>query len=257
MNIEYGTLYLIPTPLGKNHVNTSIPQHVIDIVHRLDHFAVENIRQSVSFLQWVKHPKEDFELTFYPLSKRTNDLQQQEYITLLMNGIDIGILTDAGCPGVADPGAGLVRKAHHFGIPVEPLTGPASPILALMGSGLGGQKFGFSGYLPMKPTYRDEVMKDLEARSADHGSTEMFMETPHRNLDTFKAALRTLQNETELSVGANLTLDGQIIDTKAVSEWKHTPLPALDKIPAIFSIKAAEKPKVDINRKAVKKKFSR
>ncbi|MCH8556344.1 MAG: SAM-dependent methyltransferase [Balneolia bacterium] len=257
MSIEYGTLYLIPTPLGKNPVNTSIPQHVIGIVHGLEHFAVENIRQAVSFLQWIKHPKEDFELAFFPLSKRTDDLQQQEYINLLMNGTNIGVLTDAGCPGIADPGAGLVRKAHHFGIPVEPLTGPASPILALMGSGLGGQKFGFSGYLPVKPTARDEMIKELEKRSSDFGSTEMFMETPHRNTDTFNAALKVLQNETELSVGASLTLDGQIIDTKPVSEWKHNRMPDIDKIPAIFSIKAPEKPKVDLRRKAVKKKFSR
>lgn len=257
MSNDYGTLYLIPTPLGKNQLNTSIPEHVVGIVHGLEHFAVENIRQAVSFLQWVKHPKQDFELNFFPLTKRTGDLQQQEYINLLINGTSLGVLTDAGCPGVADPGAGLVRKAHHFGITVEPLTGPASPILALMGSGLGGQKFGFSGYLPVKPTARDEMIKVLETRSSDFGSTEMFMETPHRNTETFKAALKVLQNDTELSVGASLTLEDQIINTKLVSEWKHNQMPNIDKIPAIFSIKAAEKPKIDLRRKAVKKKFSR
>ncbi len=251
-----GTLYLIPTPLGKRSINTVIPDHVLRIVHELRHFAVENLPQATSFLQWAGHPVEDFRLSFYPLHKKTGDLELQEYITLMLNGNNLGILTDAGCPGVADPGAGLVQKAHHFGIKVVPLTGPSSPLLALMASGLGGQRFAFSGYLSVKPSVREKELQLLEKRSAENESTELFMEAPHRNINTFKSAMKALGNETFFSIAAAITLENEAIHTKRIADWKHSGAPAIDKIPAIFALKAPERPKPDLSRKAVKKKFS-
>lgn len=252
-----GKLYLFPTPLGRNAENNSLPQAMLEALYSVEHFAVEHIQPAVSFLQWAGHPKPDFELNFYPLDKRTSEVKLQEYVTLVLNGADLGVLTDAGCPGIADPGAALVAQAHHFDIPVQPFTGPSSPVLALMGSGLGGQQFSFHGYLPVKPKARAERLSELEQQSAETGYTQLFMETPHRNLETWRAALDTLQNSTQLSIAANLTLPDQYIKTGLVSEWKHQKAPLIDKIPAIFSLRAAQKPKPNLSRKAVKKKFSR
>jgi 16S rRNA (cytidine1402-2'-O)-methyltransferase len=252
-----GTLYLFPTPLGRNAENNSLPEAMLRALHSVEHFAVEHVPPAVSFLKWAGHPKPDYELHFYSLDKRTNELKLQEYITLLLNGDDLGVLTDAGCPGVADPGAGLVAQAHHFDIPVHPFTGPSSPILALMGSGLGGQQFSFHGYLPVKPKARTERLLELEQESAETGYTQLFMETPHRNIETYRTALDTLGNATQLSIAANLTLPDAYLRMRLISEWKHQKTPPIDKIPAIFGLRAAQKPKPNLSRKAVKKKFSR
>jgi len=255
----FGSVYLIPTPLGKNKVNTSLPQHTLDVLHSIDSFCVENLQNAVSFLKWANHPKPEFQLTFFELTKKTKETDIQEYLTHVLNGNDLGVLTDAGCPGVADPGSDLVKMAHHFGIKVVPLTGPSSPILALMASGLGGQHFAFSGYLPFKAQAREQKIKELEQRSAETGSTELFMETPHRNMETFKSLLATLKNDTLLTVAANLTLADEYIKTKEVSDWKPSKSPELDKIPAIFGLKAKEAfiPQAPTHRKAVKKKFGK
>ncbi|MCC5933357.1 MAG: SAM-dependent methyltransferase [Balneolales bacterium] len=254
----FGRLYLIPTPLSKTGGNTSLPEATLEITRSIRHFAVENIRQAASFLQWIQHPVPEFEVQFFPLSKRTSELQLQEYVTLLLNGTDLGVLTDAGCPGVADPGADLVKQAHRFGITVVPLTGPASPILALMGLGLGGQKFAFEGYLPAKAEARATVLRALETRSAQTGSTELFMETPFRNLETLKAAAGLLRMDTSLGVAANLTSPDELIVMCEVSEWQRRKMPDIHKIPSIFGLKAAQDAGLEnrLKRKAVKKKFS-
>lgn len=255
----FGTIYLIPTPLGKNKTNTSLPEHTLEVLHSIESFCVENLQNAVSFLKWANHPKPDFQLTFFELTKKTKETDIQEYLTHVLNGNNLGVLTDAGCPGVADPGSELVRMAHHFGIKVVPLTGPSSPILALMASGLGGQHFSFSGYLPFKAQAREQKIRELETRSAETGSTELFMETPHRNTETFKSLLSVLKNDTLLTVAANLTLADEYIKTKEISDWKPSKSPDIDKIPAIFGLKAKEAhiPKAPSNRKVVKKKFGK
>ncbi|MCH8566669.1 MAG: SAM-dependent methyltransferase [Balneolales bacterium] len=259
MSIEFrpGSLYLIPTPLGKNQRNTSIPEFTIATTHKITHFAVESVQNAASFLQWINHPIPDFKLTFYPLTKQTSEIKLQEYINLLLNGDDLGVLTDAGCPGVADPGSDLVRLAHSAGIPVKPLTGPSSPLLALMGMGLGGQHFAFNGYLPVKPTDRKNRLLELEKRSADTGMTELFMEAPHRNADTLRNCTETLANETLFGIAANLTTAGELLIMHPISDWKRMVKPEIEKIPAIFGLKAHQKPKPNLKRKAVKKKFGK
>ncbi|AXJ00648.1 16S rRNA (cytidine1402-2'-O)-methyltransferase [Cyclonatronum proteinivorum] len=254
----FGKLFLIPTPLSRTGENTTLPAATLEIARSLDHFAVENIRQAASFLQWIQHPVPEFEVHFFPLSKSTSELRLQEYVNLMLNGTDLGVLTDAGCPGVADPGADLVKQAHKFGIKVVPLTGPASPILALMGLGLGGQKFAFSGYLPSKAEARATMLRELEQHSAQSGSTELFMETPFRNLETLKAATSTLRMDTQLGVAANLTSPDELIIMCEVSEWQRRKFPDIQKIPAIFGLKAAQDVQLaqKLKRKAVKKKFS-
>lgn len=257
--IKPGTLYLFPTPLGKTKENVCIPKHVLKKLHTVTCFCVENLQNAVSFLKWAEHPVPDFKLQFYELNKRTAETTLNDYIQEILSGKDMGILTDAGCPAVADPGADLVKLAHHFDIEVVPFTGPSSPLLALMGSGLGGQKFAFNGYLPVKTQARENAIKELEQRSAETGSSELFMETPFRNMDTLKSLLNTLENDTLLTITANLTLDGEYIKTREVSDWKHRKMPDIDKQPAIFGIKAKEnKPPLELlRRKAVRKKFSR
>jgi 16S rRNA (cytidine1402-2'-O)-methyltransferase len=255
----FGKVYLIPTPLVMMKENTSIPEFTIQAVHQIKHFCVENLKTAVSFITWVKHPEPEYNLHFYELTKRTSEVQIQEYLTIALNGEDVGVLTDAGCPGVADPGADLVKMAHHFDIEVVPLTGPSSPLLALMASGLGGQKFAFQGYLPVKAQAREKEIRELEERSATNGSTELFMETPHRNLETFKHLLAVLKNDTMVSVSANLTMPDAVIKSREVSDWKHRKAPEIDKIPAIFGIKAkdTQPSRAIMNRKPVKKKFGK
>lgn len=256
--IKFGRLFLIPTPLGKQKENTSIPDYTIQHLHHITHFCVENLQNAVSFIKWTGHPVPEFELKFYELNKRTSEFQIQEYLQVLLNGSDVGILTDAGCPGVADPGAGMVKMAHHFDIQVVPLTGPSSPILALMASGLGGQRFAFHGYPPVKPKAREQDIRMLEDRSARTGSTELFMEAPHRNTETFKSLLQNLKNDTLVTIAANLTMPGAFIKTKEISAWKPLKAPEIDKIPLIFGLKAkSDTPAANLNRKAVKKKFGR
>lgn len=255
----WGKLYLIPTPISKGTPNDGIPPFNIETAHKLKHFAVENLGNAVSFLKYIKHPIPEYELVFFELNKRTHGEKLQELLQLLLNGESLGVLTDAGCPGVADPGSDLVKLAHHYDIDVIPLTGPSSPILALMASGLGGQKFAFSGYLPTKAMVREKELIRLEMRSHEEGSTELFMEAPHRNVDVFRSALKCLRNDTLFSVAAGLTSSGAIIKTREVSDWKHRKNPEIDKIPAIFGLKALPKPAAPNAKsvKAVKKKFGR
>jgi len=255
----FGKIYLIPTPLGRNRENTSIPAYTLDRLFELKHFCVENLQNAVSFLKWAGHPEPEFKLHFYELTKRTKELEIMDILTGVLNGESLGVLTDAGCPGIADPGADLVRMAHHYEIHVVPLTGPSSPLLALMGSGLGGQRFAFHGYLPVKLQARLSEIKLLEERSSKSGSSELFMETPHRNVETFKSLLQGLKNDTLLTVAANLTLPDEYIKTCEVSEWKHIQAPEIDKIPVIFGLKAKGNipPRELMNRKPVKKKFGK
>ncbi|MDI6401490.1 SAM-dependent methyltransferase [Balneolaceae bacterium ANBcel3] len=234
-----GTLYLIPTPLGKDPTNRVLPDDVIKTIHQLDTFFVERIRQAVSFLKWIGHPTPDFKCNFLELNKHTPGEDLIEMLNILKRGKSAGILSEAGCPAIADPGSGLVKLAHQSNIRVVPLTGPSSILLALMASGLNGQSFSFHGYLPKPGKSRSEKIKSLYLSSKKNASTQIFMETPYRNNDVFSELLELLPDSTPLCVASNLTLPEETIQTRSVEKWKKTKI-NLDEKPSIFLFLANE-----------------
>lgn len=233
-----GKLFLIPTPLGPHPGNQVLPGHVIKTVHTLDTFFVERIRQANSFLRWIKHPVPDFKCRFYELNKHTPGEDLIEMLSLLKNGVNAGIITEAGCPGIADPGSDLVRLAHESGIPVIPLVGPSSILLAVMASGMNGQAFAFHGYLPRPGHQRTERIRQLQNESAARQITQVFMETPYRNNNLMSELIRELPDETRLCAASNLTLPDEQIISCRVAEWKKKKFD-LDHRPAIFLLMAA------------------
>ncbi len=250
-----GRLYLIPTPLGPHTENQVLPDHVIKTVHGLDTFFVERIRQANSFLRWINHPVPDFKCRFYELNKHTPGEDLIEMLSLLKKGVNAGIITEAGCPGVADPGSDLVRLAHESGVPVTPLVGPSSILLAVMASGMNGQAFAFHGYLPRPGRDRTERIRFLEKESAGKQVTQVFMETPYRNNNLLAELIRELPDETRLCVASNLTLpDEQIINCR-ISDWKKRKFD-LDHRPAIFLLMSAavEKAAADGKKKPAHKR---
>ena len=234
---KQGHLYLIPTPLGPSPENRVLPAHVIEIIHNLDTFFVERIRKANSFLRWTRHPLPDFKCRFYELNKRTPGEDLIEMLSLLKQGTRAGVISEAGCPGVADPGSNLVRLAHESGIPVTPLVGPSSILLAVMASGLNGQSFNFHGYLPKPGRQRTERIRQLQSASAGSSATQVFMETPYRNNNLLGELIRELPDATLLCAASNLTLPTEQIITRRVSDWKKSPVD-LDHQPTIFLILA-------------------
>ena len=217
---EPGTLYLIPTPLGRDPVNRVLPVHVMQTLHALDTFFVENIRQAVSFLQWARHPLPDFKCHFYELHKRTPGEELLAMLQLLRQGRSAGVLSEAGCPGVADPGGEMVRLAHASHVPVVPLVGPSSLILALMASGLNGQQFTFHGYLAFPGEDRSRQIQQLEYESGLHHTTQIFIEAPYRNNNLLAELVERLREDTRLCTASNLTLENERVISKPVSEWR-------------------------------------
>lgn len=226
-------LYLIPTPISRQKENHVLPEHTLQVVRGLTRFIVENVRTAQGFLQWIDHPLKPYEPEFRVLNRKTPDHEVFSFLKLLEEG-DIGILSEAGAPGVADPGARLVRMAHKRNIPVIPLTGPSSILLALMGSGLNGQTFAFHGYLPRKEDACSAAIRNLENHSKLHDQTQIVMETPFRNNATLELLLSTLHPETDLCIAANLTHPEEFLQTRRVAEWKEGGTPDLQSIPSLF-----------------------
>lgn len=233
-----GTLYLIPTTLGKTAQNNAIPEYTLSILRGLESLVVENIQTSVKFLQWVGDTIPEYKIDFYQLNKNTPDTEIFSFLKPLKNGKDVGLLSEAGAPAVADPGAKLVKMAHQNGIKVVPLVGPSSILLALMASGFNGQSFSFHGYLPIDSNKRKQMLTQLEGESRRHDRTQLFMEAPHRNNEMFKAVLENCTPQTWFSVATDITLETEEIATKPISEWKSGENPDLHKRPTIFSIYA-------------------
>jgi len=231
------TLYLIPTPIGRNKENEVLPEFTIQKIHSIENFVVEKAQSAFSFLKWIKHPLPDYKLTVRVLNKKTPDHEIISFMKLLEQG-DVGIMSEAGAPGVADPGSKMVKMAHEQGYPVVPLVGPSSILLALMGSGLNGQKFAFHGYLPINENDRIKELKNLENESSRHNQTQIFMETPHRNELLFDQILKNCSPSTQLCVAANLTMPDQLLKTDVIHNWKQNKKPELQKIPALFLIHA-------------------
>lgn len=232
-----GKLYMIPVPLGKFSSNNSHPPFVLEQIRSLKHFAVESLPGALRFLQWVGDCQPAHTISFYELHKRTPGHELMPMLKTLQAGHDLGVLSDAGCPGIADPGAALAELAHKNGIQVVPFVGPNSMILALMASGLNGQSFAFSGYLPMKKEEREQKIKELETSSRKNQRTELFMEAPQRNHALMSSLIAHLQANTQLCVACDINMEGEWIRSKSVANWKTQPnIP--EKRPCIFLIQA-------------------
>ncbi len=229
-----GTLYLVPTTLGKTQLNNSIPEHTLSVLRSLDSLVVENIQTSVKFLHWVGDTIPEYKIDFYHLNKNTPDLEIFSFLKPLKAGKNLGLLSEAGVPAVADPGSRLVKMAHQNGIKVVPLVGPSSILLALMASGFNGQEFAFHGYLPIDLKKKKQMLVQLEGESRRHNRTQIFMEAPHRNNEMLKAILETVSDETRICAATDITLDTEQIISKTAAEWKESKLPDLHKRPTIF-----------------------
>ncbi len=230
-----GKLYLIPTPLGENAVHT-IPTYVIERLHALDIFIAERAKTARHFIKTTKPTKPFSELAFFELNKRTAPEDIPSFLDACDQGKDIGLLSEAGCPGVADPGAVVVELAHRRGIEVVPLVGPSSILLALMASGMNGQSFSFNGYLPVKNGELDKALKRLEQNAARFKQTQIFIETPYRNGNLVETALKHLSPQTKFCIAVDISLETEYIKAQSIKEWQKATIPDLHKRPAIFII---------------------
>lgn len=229
-----GTLYLIPTPLGdEDSALAAIPEQVRQLVAGLDSFVVEHPKTARRHLKQLGISRPLQEIQLAELNEHTAATAVSALLDPLLEGKDIGLMSEAGCPAVADPGAELVRLAHQHGIRVVPLAGPSSILLALMASGLNGQSFAFHGYLPVDKAERSKRIKELEAESLRLKRTQIFIETPYRNRRLLDDLQATCKPNTLVTVAVDLTLSTQSIHTRTIGEWKKQS-PDLDKRPAIF-----------------------
>lgn len=236
-----GTLFLLPTQLGDAHWTTVLPAFSQEIACRLKHFIVENAKTARASLKWLGHPVPLRELTIEQLPDPLVFREIERLLQPLLAGHDIGLMSEAGCPGVADPGALIVRRAHELGIPVKPLIGPSSLLLALMASGLDGQHFAFHGYLPQREPERSRRIAELEKESRLKRQTQLFIETPYRNTALFDALLAACRPDTLLCVATDLTLPEERIATRSIDAWRR---PAdtdfsLDRRPTVFLLLSA------------------
>lgn len=229
-------LYLIPVTLGDTPIDQVLPAYNHNVIMQLRHFIVEDIRSARRFLRKVDREFPIDDSTFMEMGKHADTHQFRQYLEPLRHGKSIGVISEAGCPAVADPGADVVAIAQREGLQVVPLVGPSSMILAVMSSGLGGQSFAFNGYLPVEPSDRTKRLKALEQRAWNEGQTQLFIETPYRNQKMFQAMLNTLRPQTRMCIAANITTQDEWIKTHTIEKWKKQVLPDLSKVPAIFLI---------------------
>lgn len=229
-------LYLIPVTLGETEISQVLPAYNHDIIVGIKHFIVENIRSARRFLKKVEKSIDIDTLTFYELNRHTDRKFIGQYLEALKNGQPVGIISEAGCPAIADPGADVVALAQQKGYKVVPLVGPSSIIMSVMGSGFNGQSFAFNGYLPVEVPQRIKALKKLENKVWNDDQTQLFIETPYRNAKMFETIVNNLKPQTKLCVAAGITCPEEYIKTKTVAQWKKEKLPDLGKIPAIFLI---------------------
>ena len=231
--MKKGVLYLVPNTLGSDKTDLTIPVDVKKIIAGLKYFIVENEKSARHFLKTLDAGIIQQDLKISVIDKHNHETSYAENIQLLLEGNSIGLISEAGCPGIADPGADIVQSAHKENIRVIPLTGPSSLLLALMASGLNGQSFCFHGYLPKEKEQCKIKIRQLEKKSFQKNQTQIFIETPYRNMQM----LRTLVSECELStllcIACDITLDSEMISTKIISEWRKN-LPDINKRPAVF-----------------------
>ena len=227
-------LYLIPVTLGETDIEQVLPSANRQIILGIKHFIVENIRSARRFLKKVEKSIDIDELTFYELNRHTDRKFIGQYLEPLEKGQPVGIISEAGCPAIADPGADVVAIAQSRGFTVVPLVGPSSIILSVMASGFNGQSFAFNGYLPPDGPGRVKALKKLENKIYNEDQTQLFIETPYRNAKMIETILASLRPNTKLCIAAGITCAEEYIKTKTVAQWKKEKLPDLSKIPCIF-----------------------
>ena len=226
-------LYLLPVTLGNTPLDRVLPQHNIEIIKGIRHFIVEDIRSARRFLRQAD-PQFDIDGSqFFELNKHTSVNDIAGYLTPLSQGHPMGVISEAGCPAVADPGADVVAIAQRKGMKVVPLVGPSSIILSVMASGFNGQSFAFHGYLPIKPDERAKKLKQLEQRIYNDNETQIFIETPYRNGKMIEEIIKNCRPQTKLCIAANLTCDDEFARTRTIKDWRDN-IPELSKIPCIF-----------------------
>ncbi|HBK70707.1 MAG TPA: SAM-dependent methyltransferase [Flavobacteriaceae bacterium] len=232
---KQGKLYLIPTTLGDNEPLEVLPISVKKVVEHIDHYIVENEKSARKFIKKISPRKSQPSLHLYLLDKYTEELETQHYLEVCSKGINVGLLSEAGVPAIADPGASIVQLAHQKGISVVPLVGPSSILMAMMASGLNGQNFAFNGYLPIEKSERKKSIKQLEKWSFDKNQSQIFIETPYRNEKLMTDLLQILSDNTQLCVAVDISLPTEYIKTMTVAKWKKIK-ENLHKRPAIFII---------------------
>jgi len=235
-NQQRGSLFLIPTTLGSfDSIDKVLPDYNTQIIHSLDIFIVEQVRTARRFLSKLKHPKKIDDIEFYELNKHTHESEIFSFLYGISGGKSIGLLSEAGTPCIADPGASIVKIAHELKINIEPLVGPNSIILSLMASGFNGQNFTFHGYLPIDKYQLSKKLKDIEQSSNKLNQTQIFIETPYRNNQMLSAIIKSCSPNTLLCIATDLTLPSESIITLPVSDWKRKKVD-FHKKPSVFLI---------------------
>ncbi len=231
--MKKGIIYLIPSVISPNTANQVLPQQVIEVVKNTNIFLAETIRESRRFISSLKLSIDISSLQFEKVDKNTRDSETEKYLAPALQGNNIGVLSDAGCPGVADPGAQVARIAHKLGLQVVPLVGPSSLLLALMASGMNGQSFAFNGYLPIDTKEAAQKIKQFEKNSRSQNQTQLFIETPYRSDRTFEMLVKILTNETLLCVAKDITGANEYLKTMPISQWRNLKI-TLGKEPTVF-----------------------
>ena len=235
MNYMETALYLLPVTLGETPIEKVLPSYNKEIITEIKHFIVEDIRSARRFLKSVDRSIVIDDLTFFTLNKHTSSADITDFLRPLAEGNPMGVISEAGCPAVADPGADVVSIAQRRNYKVIPLVGPSSIILSIMASGFNGQCFAFHGYLPIDASDRIKRLKELESRVYSENQTQLFIETPYRNNKMMEDIIKTCRPQTKLCIAANITCEGEYIKTRTVEEWRGR-LTDLSKIPCIFLI---------------------
>ncbi|GAB1414952.1 SAM-dependent methyltransferase [Paludibacter sp.] len=228
-----GVLYLFPVELGESKLKNIIPEYNIELISSIKFFIVEDIRTARRFLKRCNSAINIDEIEFFVLNKHTEERELMTFITPLKRGCDVGLLSEAGCPAIADPGADIVAMAQSADIKVVPLVGPSSILLSLMASGFNGQSFAFNGYLPIQEQDKIKTLKLFEKRIYSENQTQIFIETPYRNNKIIQEIIKHCQPLTKLCIAANITLENEFIKTKTLNDWKKS-VPDLQKHPCIF-----------------------
>lgn len=236
--MKLGSLFLIPTPVSDAPLELVFPMANLDRLRDIRHFMVEKEKPARTALKRLQLSHPISELILHNIGKYSNSEEFESYFSPIFKGLDMGLLSDAGCPGIADPGSVIVKFAHQFEIPVVPLVGPSSIFLALMASGLNGQNFAFNGYLPVKENERAKKLRELEHISAKTGQTQICIETPYRNEQLFETMKKTLRGNTQLCLAVDTTSEREFIKTRTVSEWKSSAPLHFQKQPCVFLFEA-------------------
>ena len=235
MEATKGKLYLIPTRLGDNPPLEVLPISIKKIIEHVNHYIVENEKTARRFIKRISSNKSQSKLNINVLNKYTTEEERNSFLDSCLDGESVGLLSEAGCPAIADPGSDIVRLAHQMGIDIMPLVGPSSIVLALMASGMNGQNFTFNGYLPIDKNERKLRLKQLERLSKDNNQAQIFIETPYRNMKMLEDITKFLHKNTRLCLACDLTLPTQTIKTQTVEQWKRN-TEDYHKRPAIFII---------------------